>query len=160
MKRCVVPGSYDPITNGHLDIIRRARTLCGHVTVGILENVGKAYMFPLTERMAMAQEAVKDLPDVAVAAWDGLLVDLLRKLRTDVVIRGVRNGADFASEQQAAFLNRQLYTGCETLLLPADPGLQAVSSSAVRELLRFGADVAAFVPPGVCTLIRGFTQNV
>ena len=154
MNGCLVPGSFDPITNGHLDIIKRAARLFDGVVVGILDNVRKTAMFPLKDRIAMAEGAVADLPGVRVVSWDGLMVDLLRDLGLETTVRGVRNGADLDAEQQLAALNRKLFSRCETVLLPADPGLQTVSSTAVRELIAFGADIAPFVPHSVLDCMR------
>lgn len=159
MKTCLVAGSFDPITNGHLDIIRRARALFSGVTVGILNNVSKRYMFSRDERLQMVRQAVSTLADVDTVIWDGLLVDLLRLRGIRIIVRGVRNSADLASEQQLAFLNRKLYPGCETILLPADPAVQAVSSSVVRELLAFGADIVPFVPASVLDVINAADKS-
>ncbi|MBD5559818.1 MAG: pantetheine-phosphate adenylyltransferase [Clostridia bacterium] len=151
---CVCPGSYDPVTNGHLDIIRRAQSLFGHVCAGVLDNAAKQYMFSAAQREQMLREAAGGLPGVTVVRWDGLLVDLLSKLGTSVIVRGIRSSADLAAEEQIALVNRQLRPGTETVFLPADPVWRGISSTIVRELIRFNADVEAFVPQSVCRMLR------
>lgn len=150
---CLCPGSYDPLTVGHLDIIRRALRLFGRVYVGVLDNSAKHCMFSGAERERMARAATEELPGAEVVRWPGLLVDLLDRLNVDVVVRGARNGADLAAEEQIAAVNRQLRPGTETVLLPADSRWRAVSSTIVRELISFGADISAFVPASVLDMI-------
>lgn len=150
---CVCPGSFDPVTLGHLDIIRRAARLFGTVCVGVLDSAAKRYMFSAAQREQMVREACRGIPGVQVLRWNGLLVNLLGKLRIDVIVRGLRGGADLAAEEQIAAVNRRLRPGTETVLLPASGEWQAVSSTVVRELIAFGADVSGFVPESVLHML-------
>lgn len=150
---CVCPGSYDPVTRGHLDIIRRAAGLFGPVYVGLLNNTAKSCMFSLEERRQMLQGAVRGIPGAQVVCWDGLLVTLLDHLGVDTVVRGVRGGEDLTSEEQMAVINSRLRPGTETVWLPSAPAWRQVSSSVVRELIRFGAEIAPFVPDTVADFV-------
>lgn len=149
LRTCVCPGSYDPVTNGHLDIIRRAGELFGRVCVGVLDNAAKHYMFSADQREKMLREALAQMPQAQVVRWSGLLVGLLDEIGSGIVVRGVRSSADLAAEQQIAAVNRLLRPGTETVLLTADSRWQPVSSTVVRELIVFGADISPFVPPSV-----------
>ncbi len=143
--RCVCPGSYDPVTAGHVDVIRRAAALHDEVVVAVLHNPGKAGAFTPEERIGFVEETVADLGNVRVEAFaDTLLVDVCRTLGSDVVVKGLRGGTDFAYELPMALMNRHL-TGLETLFLPGDPRFEHVSSSLVKEVTRFGGDVTGLV---------------
>ena len=164
---CLYPGSFDPVTKGHIDLIRRACGLYDTVYVGVLHNPDKSGLFTPEERKALLEEVLKDLPGVKVVLWDGLMVDLMKKLRVRVALRGVRNGADVESETAMARLNKSLYPDMETVFLPADEALSHISSSAVRQISGFGGDVSAFVVPAVerelnkkYNLIKGGKNNV
>ena len=145
-KRCVYPGSFDPVTNGHLDIIERVAAIFDKVTVAILHNPAKNGRFPVDRRIQMLEKACAHLPNVRFDHFGGLLVDYMRSQQVNVVVRGLRDGADFESELRMAQLNRQLAPGVETLFLATSPEHAAVSSSAVREIAMFGGDIAPFVP--------------
>lgn len=145
-KRCVYPGSFDPVTNGHVDIIERAAALFDEVTVAILHNPAKTGRFPVEKRMEMLKKACAHLPNVRFDHFGGLLVDYMRKVDCRVVVRGLRSAADFESESTMAQLNRALAPEVETLFLPASPVHSVVSSSAVREIALFGGDFSPFVP--------------
>lgn len=152
MKRncsCIVPGSYDPVTFGHLDIISRAAVLFGSVCAAVLVNTQKTGMFSPDERLKMLQEAVGGIPGVFAVRYDGLLTDLLKQQGARVIVRGVRTASDFETERQLASVNASILSGTETVLLPASADNSAVSSSIVRELISFGADISAFAPPSV-----------
>ncbi|MBO2517799.1 MAG: pantetheine-phosphate adenylyltransferase, partial [Clostridiales bacterium] len=142
-KACLYPGSFDPVTKGHLDLIRRACALYDTVYVGILYNPDKTGLFTPEERKTLLEKELEDLGNVKVVVWDGLTVDLMKKLRVKVALRGVRNSADVESETAMAWLNRTLYPEMETVFLPADAGLAHVSSSAVWQIASFGGDVSA-----------------
>lgn len=149
----MAPGSYDPVTNGHLDVIRRAAALYDEVVVAILHNPAKAGTFTIPERIAFIEGALTDLPEgsgtVRVEAFAGrLLVDVCRDLDIPVVLKGLRGGTDFAYELPMALMNRHL-TGLETVFLPGDPSLEHVSSSLVKEVVRYGGDVRGLVPDAV-----------
>lgn len=151
MKRglCVYPGSFDPITNGHLDIIERGSALFAELIVAVLHNPAKSGLFPLEQRLDMIRRACAHLPNVRVDCFDGLLVDYMRKTDAGIVLRGLRAVTDFESEFQMAQLNRQMAPDVETLFLMTSPAHAYLSSSAVREIGMFGGDVAPFVPSGI-----------
>ncbi|MFB9618160.1 pantetheine-phosphate adenylyltransferase [Brooklawnia cerclae] len=146
--RAVCPGSFDPITRGHLDIICRAAEVFSEVVVAVGRNTTKNYMFDLDERIDLVTDAVSELPNVRVAAIEGLLVDFCRRQEARVIVKGVRFGSDFDYELQMAQLNRAL-SGIETMLLPAGREYGTVSSSMLREVAHNGADISPFVTPAV-----------
>ncbi|HOA66057.1 MAG: pantetheine-phosphate adenylyltransferase [Actinobacteria bacterium] len=153
IRRAVVPGSYDPVTNGHVDVIARAAVLYDEVVVAILHNPAKEGTFTVAERIGFLEDVVAGLPtgadNVRVEAFAGrLLVDVCRDLEAQVVVKGLRGGTDFAYEVPMALMNRHL-TGLETLFLPGDPSLEHVSSSLVKEVVRYGGDVRGLVPDTV-----------
>ncbi|CCH69856.1 phosphopantetheine adenylyltransferase [Phycicoccus elongatus Lp2] len=153
IRRAVVPGSYDPVTNGHVDVIARAAVLYDEVVVAILHNPAKEGTFAVAERIGFLEDVVAGLPtgadNVRVEAFAGrLLVDVCRDLEAQVVVKGLRGGTDFAYEVPMALMNRHL-TGLETLFLPGDPSLEHVSSSLVKEVVRYGGDVRGLVPDTV-----------
>jgi len=155
-RRCVCPGSFDPVTNGHLDVIARATTLFEEVVVAVLHNPAKRGTFPVERRLELVTEALP--PAVAgrvrVEAFaDRLLVDVCRELEAGAVVKGLRGGTDFAYELPMARMNRHL-TGVETVFLPGDPSLEHVSSSLVKEVHRYGGDVTGLVPDGVLAALR------
>ena len=153
IRRAVVPGSYDPVTNGHVDVIARAAVLYDEVVVAILHNPAKEGSFTVAERIGFLEDVVAGLPtgadNVRVEAFAGrLLVDVCRDLEAQVVVKGLRGGTDFAYEVPMALMNRHL-NGLETLFLPGDPSLEHVSSSLVKEVVRYGGDVRGLVPDTV-----------
>ncbi len=153
IRRAVVPGSYDPVTNGHVDVIARAAVLYDEVVVAILHNPAKEGTFTVAERIGFLEDVVAGLPtgadNVRVEAFAGrLLVDVCRDLEAQVVVKGLRGGTDFAYEVPMALMNRHL-NGLETLFLPGDPSLEHVSSSLVKEVVRCGGDVRGLVPDTV-----------
>ena len=153
IRRAVVPGSYDPVTNGHVDVIARAAVLYDEVVIAILHNPAKEGTFTVAERIGFLEDVVAGLPtgadNVRVEAFAGrLLVDVCRDLEAQVVVKGLRGGTDFAYEVPMALMNRHL-TGLETLFLPGDPSLEHVSSSLVKEVVRYGGDVRGLVPDTV-----------
>ena len=143
---CVYAGSFDPVTVGHEDIIRRAARLCDKLYVTVMYNPDKTGCFQVADRISMLERVTADLPNVAVDAWDGLMVDYVRKMGAGFVVRGVRGVKDLESETNLAQINARLYPGLETVFLPSKPELACVSSSAVREAALFGADYSSFVP--------------
>lgn len=154
MGRCAIyAGSFDPATNGHVDVIRRGAQLFDRLVVAVGNNPTKRYLFPLEERQRMVREAVPELPNVEVVAFRGLLVDAARGVGADVVLRGLRALSDFDLEFRNGLANRAL-SGIETLFLLADPAQIYVSSSLVREIASHGGDVSGFVPPGVLDAVR------
>lgn len=151
---CVYPGSFDPITVGHLDVIRRAAALFDRVVVAVLHNPGKTGCFPVEERMAMIADACRELPGVSVDAFDGLLADYMRRAKACAVVRGLRSTADFESEQTMAQLNARLLPGMETVFLMTKPEHACVSSSAVREIAGFGGDISEYVPAAALARVK------
>lgn len=149
--RVVVPGSYDPVTNGHLDLFRRAAELFGEVVVGVGVNSAKSYLFDSDERLALVREAVADIEGVTAEPLDGLLVDFCRSVGADAIVKGARSGADFEFEAQMAQMNHAL-SRVETIVLPASAQWAYVSSTLVRQIASLGGDVTQFVPS--CILAR------
>lgn len=147
MSSCVIPGSFDPVTLGHTDLIRRAANLFDRVTVVVMINVRKQGSFTSRERAEMLRSACGKLSNVRVEVWDGLLSDYMRIRGERTVIRGVRSAAEFDGELVAAQANRILNPEMETLLMPAGEGMNWISSSAVKEIASFGRDIKAFLPP-------------
>ncbi|MFX4285279.1 pantetheine-phosphate adenylyltransferase [Janibacter sp. G349] len=145
MTRAVCPGSYDPVTVGHVDVFRRAATLFDEVVVAILHNPAKQGTFTVDERVALIEAQVADLDNVRVQAFaNRLVVDVCTELDAQVLLKGLRGETDFSYEWPMALMNRHL-TGVETLLIPGDPRHEHVSSSLVKEVARFGGDVTGLV---------------
>lgn len=151
----VCPGSYDPVTKGHEDIVRRAATLFGNVCVVVSVNRDKKTLFSKEERLGMCKKAFADDPRITVMAFDGLIVDFCKKAGAAVLVKGVRNSADYEYEENIANINDRLSGyGVETVILAARPEVRHISSSAVRELLSFGADVSDYVSEKIIRDIR------
>ncbi|MEV7041159.1 pantetheine-phosphate adenylyltransferase [Amycolatopsis sp. NPDC051061] len=148
MRRAVCPGSYDPATNGHLDIIERAALLFDEVVVAVGVNKSKKGLFELEERLEMLREITAKLPNVRIDSWEGLLVDYCREHDIAAIAKGLRSVSDFDYELQMAQMNREL-TGVETLLMANNPVYGFVSSSLVKEVAALGGDVENLVPPSV-----------
>ena len=154
MKKAVCPGSFDPITNGHLDVIERASHLFDEVVIAVLVNNSKSSLFTIEERIVLARDCVKHLPNVKVDMWSGLLVDYCRENKVDAIVKGLRAVSDFDYELQMAQMNLQL-KDVDTLLMATKPAYSFLSSSLVREIARYGGDVSKLVPAGVLSeLIR------
>lgn len=147
----VYAGSFDPITLGHLDVIRRASLLFDRIIVGVGESRGKAPMFTVAERVAMIAEACKDLANVKAEAFKGLAVEFARARGALALVRGIRSSADYPGEMQMAAMNRALAAGIETVFLPTSPTLAHVSSSLAKEIAHHGGDTLLLVPPSVAT---------
>jgi len=147
MSGCVIPGSFDPVTKGHTDLIRRAAEMFDRVTVVVMVNVHKQGMLPPEARVRMLKAACREMGNVRVEQWEGLLSGYMREKGERTVLRGVRNGTEYDAESAAAQANRTLNPEMETLLLPAGEGTQWISSSAVKEIAAFGGDVREFLPP-------------
>lgn len=145
MRRAVCPGSYDPATNGHLDIIERASKLFDEVVVAVGVNKSKKGLFSVEERMEILREITAKLPNVRVDSWQGLLVDYCRENDIAAVAKGLRSVSDFDYELQMAQMNREL-TGLETLLMANNPAYGFVSSSLVKEIAALGGDIENLVP--------------
>ncbi|MCB1018309.1 MAG: pantetheine-phosphate adenylyltransferase [Bryobacterales bacterium] len=150
----IYPGSFDPPTNGHLDLIRRAAKLFSHVVVAALRNEGKSPLFTVEERLEMLERAAEDLPNVSFDSFDGLLVDYARKRGSTLILRGIRAISDYEYELQMALMNQKLYPELETLFIPAAESYSYLSSRLVKEVNRLGGDVSALVPPNVAIRLR------
>lgn len=154
MKIAVYPGTFDPITNGHTDLVQRAARLFGRVIVAVAANTGKTSAFSLERRVALAQEVLADLPNVEVCSFDTLLVDFLHQRGADVILRGLRAVSDFEYEFQLASMNRQLAPDIETVFLTPAEQYAFVSSSLVREIADLGGDVSHFVHALIVAALR------
>lgn len=143
---CVYAGSFDPVTSGHLDIIRRGAAIFPKLVVAVLRNPSKKGTFTVEERLSMLIRSCADIPNVVFDSFDGLLVDYMRKIDAGVILRGLRAVSDFESEFQMAQLNRQMNPQVETFFLMTSPEHAYLSSSAVREIAMFGGNIAGFVP--------------
>lgn len=149
MKKAIYPGSFDPVTYGHLDIIKRAAQIFDEITVSVLDNKAKHPLFSTDERVRILEEVTKDISNVKVASYDGLLIDYAKKSGANVVIRGLRAITDFDFELQLAQTNRKLYDTVDTVFLITSLDYAYLSSSTVKEVASFGGDISKFVPPYV-----------
>jgi len=147
MIRAVYPGTFDPLTRGHEDLVRRASTLFGAIIVGVADSRAKRTFFTLHERVEMAREVLADLKNVQVTGFNGLLIDFIRQHDARVVLRGLRAVSDFEYEFQLAGMNRSLYPDFETMFLTPSEQHMFISATLVREIALLGGDVAKFVHP-------------
>ena len=145
----IYPGSFDPFTNGHLDIIERSSHLCDKLIVAILRNEVKSPLFSASERMEMMREALGGYPSVEIDSFDGLLVDYAARKGASVLIRGIRAISDYEYELQMALMNRRLHPEIETVFLMAGEAHSFISSRIVKEVASLGGDISGLVPPGV-----------
>ena len=160
MSQAVYPGSFDPVTRGHLDIIRRAAKLFDHLTVVVAHNLSKpGGSFTVAERVEMLRRCTEDLPNVSVDACDGLLADYLRRVGANVVVKGLRAMSDFEQEFQQALTNKKLYPEMETLFISSAVEYTYLSSSIVKQVGSLGGDITDFVPPEVRDEIINRIQN-
>lgn len=155
----VYPGTFDPFTRGHEDLVRRAARLFAHVIVGIAESHSKRPMFPLAERVEIARQLCADMPNVKVIGFDGLLMDFMRERNARVILRGLRAVSDFEYEFQMAGMNRCLHPDIETLFLTPGEQYMFVSATMVREIAFLGGDVSKFVHPLVVERLAGKMQK-
>jgi len=153
-KVALYAGSFDPITNGHADLIRRSLSFVDRLVVGVAVNVSKQPLFSAEERMALIRSAVEDDPRVEVRAFRGLVVDFAKEIGVSVVLRGLQAVADFEYEYQMALMNRHLSPGLETMFMVPSVQVSYVSSSLVREVARFSGDIDALVHPAVARALR------
>ena len=161
MNRTVIyPGTFDPITNGHIDLVGRAARMFGRVVVAVAENRNKAPLFTLQERVAMARDSLAAIPKVEVLGFDTLLVEFARTTGSEVILRGLRAVSDFEFEFQLAGMNRHLGPEIETVFMTPSERYAFISSSLIREIARLGGDVSAFVPETVkAALLRQFNPR-
>jgi pantetheine-phosphate adenylyltransferase len=156
-RTAIYPGSFDPLTKGHEDLIRRSLSLADRVIVAVAVNPSKQPLFPVDERLALLQAAMGDDPRVAFESFDGLLAEFAKKVGASIVVRGLRAVSDFEYEFQMALMNRQLHPSLETVFLVPAVDLTYLSSSLVREVARYGGDVSALVHPAVAAaLVRRY----
>lgn len=153
--KALYPGTFDPPTNGHLDLIQRGSKLFEHLTVAILKNPVKNPLFTVDERVEMLRESTKALGNVSVATFDGLMVEFARHLEATAVLRGIRAISDYEHEFQMALMNRRLAPEIETVFLQPAGRYSFVSSRMVKEVFSFGGDVTGLVPPNVVKRLRG-----
>ncbi len=158
MTIAIYPGTFDPITNGHTDLVHRARRIFDRVILAVAANPGKGPVFTLEERVGLAREALADLENVEVCAFDTLLVDFVRIRKARVILRGLRAVSDFEHEIQLASINRRLAPEVETLFLTPAEQYTYISSGLVREIASLGGDVSGFVHPKVEYALRNKMQ--
>lgn len=149
MLRAIYPGSFDPVTNGHLDVIRRASGLVDELIVGVLNNKAKTPLFSVEERVKMLKEVTKDLDNIRIVPFDGLLVEFASRMNAGLVIRGLRAITDFEYELQMSQTNQKLDPNIETMFLTTSIEYSYLSSTTVREIAAFGGDLTQFVPEAV-----------
>ncbi len=153
MTTAVCPGSFDPVTLGHLDLIERARALFDEVVVGVAHNAAKRALLDVETRRTLLVDAVAGIPGVRVEVVPGLLAEFCRDVGAVAVVKGLRGGADFDAEHPMALMNRHL-TGVETVFVVGDPRLAHIASSMVKDVARHGGDIAGLVPDGVAAAVR------
>lgn len=157
-RTAVYPGTFDPITNGHIDLVDRAAPLFDRLVIGVAESPGKGPAMPLAQRVSLAEQAVAHHAHVEVRGFDCLLAHFVRDVGAGVLLRGLRAVSDFEYEFQLASMNRHLIPEVETLFLTPAEQYGFISSSLVREIARLGGDVAGFVPPAVASALRAHRQ--
>jgi pantetheine-phosphate adenylyltransferase len=150
----VYPGSFDPITNGHIDVITRAARLFSKLIIGVYETPDKRLLFTLKERLEMARQAVASLPNVEVQPFSGLTVDFARRARAQAIVRGLRVSADFEREFDMAMMNQRLAPELELVCLMASPEYQFLSSSLLKEVAKLGGNIDDLVPKQVAEALR------
>ena len=155
MRTAIYPGSFDPLTNGHLDVVQRATKLFDRVIVAVAKSESKQPLFTLEERVEMVTRAIRHLPSVEADAFDGLLVEYVARRSAQAVIRGLRAVSDFEFEFQLALMNRKLNEQIETIFMMPKDTYTFLSSRIVKEIARFGGDVSAFVPAHVQAALVG-----
>ena len=147
MKKAIYPGSFDPVTNGHVDMIERASKIVDELVVGVLNNSAKNSLFSLDERVSMLKEITKDMPNVTVASFDGLLVDFMEKIDATIIVRGLRAVTDFEYELQIAQSNHRVNPKIDTVFLTTNVKYSYLSSTIVKEYASYGGDISHLVPP-------------
>jgi pantetheine-phosphate adenylyltransferase len=158
MRTAIYPGSFDPLTNGHLDVVQRAAKLFDRVIVAVAKNEGKSPLFPLRERVALVKKSVAHLPNVEADSFDSLLVQYVVSRKAQVIVRGLRAVSDFEFEFQLALMNRKLNESIETIFMMPKDTYTFLSSRIVKEIARLGGDVRGFVPgPVQAALAKKFS---
>ncbi|MCX7970163.1 MAG: pantetheine-phosphate adenylyltransferase [Negativicutes bacterium] len=159
MRTAVCPGSFDPVTLGHIDVFERAARMFDRLVVAVFGNPAKRPWFSVSDRVQMLSEATSHIENLVVSSFDGLLLDFVRRQQARVIVRGLRAPSDFEYEFQRALLLKRLAPDVETVFIMTDSQLSCVSSSAVRELSAFGGDVTSLVPPCVARRVAGRYGN-
>ena len=159
MKTAIYPGSFDPITLGHLDIIRRSAPCFDRLFVCVMVNCDKKPMFSPEQRLELIRRSVADLPNVEAELWPGLLADFAVRHHASAIVRGVRNTTDFDVEYQMALINRGIHPELEALLLPASAAYQHFSSSMAREMIRYHQPLENYLPASIVPLVREMTEK-
>lgn len=155
----VYPGSFDPVTYGHIDIIKRASRITDQLIVGVLKNSAKKGLFTIEERVDMLKEVTKDIQNVSIMSFDGLLVDFAKKNGANAIVRGLRAITDFDYELQMAQTNRALYEAADTIFIPTSIEYSFLSSTTVREVASLGGDISGFVAPYVEMKLKQKVNN-
>jgi pantetheine-phosphate adenylyltransferase len=148
-KIALFPGSFDPITLGHYDVILRSLDLFDKIIIGVGHNSSKSYLFPLQDRIKFIEDSFYDIPQVQVKTYRGLTIDFCKEMGARFILRGLRTSADFEFEKSIAQMNHYMDTGIETVFVLSSPQYAPVSSTIVRDIIRNGGDASAFVPEGV-----------
>ena len=159
MKIAVCPGSFDPITFGHLDIVRRASGMFDRVIVAVLKNSAKQCTFSVAERVAMIEDSVRGLPNVTAASFDGLLADYTRIVNASVIVKGLRAVSDFEAEVQMSVINRKLNPNVDTMFLPSHEKYTYLSSTVVKEMVRYGVELSDFLPREIIQDVKKKTEE-
>ena len=146
MSIAVYPGSFDPITNGHIDIIKRGAKIFDKIIVGVLFNLDKKHLFEIDERVRLIKKVTYDMENVEVVSFNGLLVDLLKEYNADIILKGLRNSTDFEYEMQMAYINKELNSDIETICMMSSPENLHISSSCVRQIAKLGGNIEGLVP--------------
>ncbi len=154
MRTILYPGSFDPVTNGHIDVALRASSIFDRVVIAVAANAEKSPLFTTEERMELLRSACRDVRNIEISHFNGLLVNALEKFDASAVIRGLRAVSDFEYEFQMALMNRGLNEKCETLFMMPSPEYSYVSSRLIKEIAKCGGDVSSFVPPVVAEAMR------
>ena len=157
--KAIYPGTFDPPTNGHVDLIQRGSKLFDHLTVAVLNNPGKDPLFTVEERVEMLKEATAAIGNVSVATFDGLMVEFARQQGASAVLRGIRAISDYEHEFQMALMNRRLAPEVETVFLQPAGRYSFVSSRMVKDVFSFGGDITGLVPPNVLKRLRARIKN-
>jgi pantetheine-phosphate adenylyltransferase len=150
------PGSFDPVTNGHLDIAERAFKICDELHVAVVANPSKNSLFSIAERVELLKKTTKHLPKVVISSFNGLLVDYAKEIKANIIFRGLRAVSDFEFEFQMALINRSLHKDIEVVFLVPNEKFIFLSSSSIKEVAKLGGDVSGFVPPEVQKALQKF----
>ena len=154
-RHAIFPGTFDPVTSGHVDLVERAARLFDHLTIAVAAHHDKRHILTVEERVALLEEVTRDLAHVDVVVLDGLLVEGARGLGATAIVRGIRSAADLEYERQLALTNRAMDAGLDTVMLLSSSEHAHVSSTLVRQIARLGGDISPFVPPAVVSALAG-----